>query len=362
MSMSIRDLHDQLGLLGTTKFLLSRMSGGVTNNKRSLTRPVYIETLLKHSFFPKHFGESFDEIMSPNYAIEDAKTNIRISEYNRTNPEAALLSVRADIQYHDILILMEEAKEWIETKDKSYKYQKSLEHFRKGFQEYFEKGDAYEYSWDRIVTALKTFFDEELLVGHRGPEQLRRRYNTIASMIDAEHPLINEHDLQKKLMKEMDDLQWYFDNFCVGSTLIEGVLDSTAESLEPLPSLAPSTLLPTETPIGAVYVFDGKLMALPDGAVYLNSRKINDIEPCVGQTLYALLSKKVGYVSYLNIAHAIYGEHSKEPSQGRQAAIRKYVSRLRTILKRYYPASAVENERGKGWTFVENVKGKIAVA
>jgi hypothetical protein len=117
-----------------------------------------------------------------------------------------------------------------------------------------------------------------------------------------------------------------------------------------------------QTPEGAFFSIDGKLMALPDGAVYVRDEKADDVEPCAGQTLYALLSKKVGYVTYLDIARAIYGEHTKAPATGRKAAIRKYVSTLKTILQRYFPACDIKNERGKGWIFVEQKKIEAAVS
>lgn len=355
--MRIRDLHNKLGLLGTTHFTLSTMKGIVGGDKQSLARPAFIEALLKHPYLPKNFGEAFDRIMSPDYGLEDAKAHALYDSRRVYSPEARLLAKRAQIQSQDIISLMDEAEKWIETKDSSYKHQGNLESFRKSFQEFFDKGDAYDYGWDRLATALKTLIEEELLPAYPKSEQLRQRCGVIVGMLDPEKAPIESE--RSKLIKELDDLQWYFDNFCVGMTVIEDVGNGEDIS-EPLS--IPVLSAPQQAPEEAVFAMDGKLMALPDGAVYIKDKKASDIEPCVGQTLYALISKKAGYVTYLDIAKIIYGEHTKAPADGRKAAIRKYVSTLKAILKRYFPVCDIENERGKGWTFVEHARIAVAVS
>lgn len=352
MSMRIRDLHEELGLLGTVQFSLLQ-SKGIMGNKHSLTRPTYVETLLKHPFFPENFGKSFDEIMSPDYCVEDAKANIRFTEFGRSNPETALLSERAQIQRQDICSLMEEAKEWIESEDISYRHQGNLEAFGKSFKDFFEKRDQSEHNWHRLVIALNAFFDEKLLPSYPKSPQLRVRCTAIVSILNAD--LAPEIDADcKKLMGEWDDLQWYFDNFCVGTTQVANVIEDL-EAPQKTQVMASTVSGIPESHQNAAYAFDGNLMALHDGAIYVNQEKL-DCQPTVGQVLYALLKKKAGYVSYIDFAHALYGEKATTPSKGRQAAIRKYLSTLRSLLNSIFPECGIESTKGKGWIFNPQVK------
>lgn len=238
--MRIRDLHNKLGLLGTVQFTLLQMQALSASNKHSLTRPAYIEALLKHAFFENNFGESFDEIMSPNYALEDAKANIRFTEYGRTNPEAALLRERAQMQSSDIISLMGQAEKWIESKDKSYTHQGNLIAFGKNFEEYFEKGESYGSGWDRIIIALQTFIDEQLLPEYPHSPQLKKYCADLLEGLYPDSPPskgAEEKAKEKQIKKKMDDLQWYFDNYCVGITQIEDVAEEPMTlSIPQLPS------------------------------------------------------------------------------------------------------------------------------
>ena len=73
------------------------------------------------------------------------------------------------------------------------------------------------------------------------------------------------------LMKELDDLQWYFDNFIVGSTQIENIQDETGEPSEPMP--IPTDSVTVQSFDGSLFAFDGKLKVLSDGAVYIGNSK-----------------------------------------------------------------------------------------
>jgi len=327
----------------------------------SFTRPAHIESLLKHPYFPDNFGESFDEIMSADYGMKESRAKMRLSKYAESLPEATLLSARASIQQGAIILLMEDAKKWIESKDSSYKHRVNLKSFGEGFREYFKKGDEYEFSWDRMVTAINTFFDEELLPAYPESKQLQQRCEVVSNMLDPNIPVENQ-DVVKKFLKEFDDLQWYFDNWCVGVTEIDDIPENKEILTKPevQTSEAPK-MTARESVDSAVYACDGKLMALPDGSIYIDDREIEDVDPCVGKTLYALIKKRHGYVSPWDIARCVYDEKVGNPAAGRKSAIRKYVSIARKLLKRYFPACRIDNKRGEGYSFHEQVKKKVSV-
>lgn len=354
---TIKELYNAVES-AVTELVLRGMKG-IAGNRYSLSRPTYIESLVKNPTLPGNFGESFDNIMSEKYGLEEATTKARFTELGKLRPEMAVAMERASLQHHDLFTLLEDSKEWIENHYTSFKHQGNLEAFERNFREFFEKGERGKPHWHRIVTALKTFFAEELLPAYPKSPQLTERCSAISSKLDADKPPSAGTD-REKLLKQMDDLQWYFDNFCYGSESIaeaKGIpTDGSSE-----PSVEQSKKPENRTVDGALYAFDRKLMVLPDGSVYKNTRILEDVEPCIGQTLYALLGKQYGYVTYLDFARAIYGEKTTNPATGRQAAIRKYLSILQKLLKRYFPSCRIMSERGKGWTFQEQVKQKAAV-
>ncbi|MEI8230587.1 MAG: hypothetical protein WCG83_05655 [Candidatus Peregrinibacteria bacterium] len=355
--MRIKELYDAIEMAHVK--LSMKGQGGIMANHYSLPRPVYIESLLKHRALPSHFGETFDGIMRKEYGTEDAKATIRFSEFGRSQPDVALLMERSLIQFQTINSLLDDATDWIKSSFPSFRHQGNLEAFGKNFKEFFEKNGETEYGWHRIVLALKTFFDEKLLPTYPRFPQLKQRCESLSSLLDADSPPSTDQErseLAKTLLKQMDDLQWYFDNFCYGS---ESVVESEEHPLSAIPAESNEHSRNQEVVAHAEnkirYAFDGRLKVSPDGAVYVDD-DLTDAVPCVGQTLYAILSKEVGYVSYHDIARAIYGEEATEPKTGRKGAIRRYVSTLRSLLSRYFPDCRIESERGKGWTFAEHVK------
>ena len=358
--MNIKEFYNKVSF-AHLDLMRSGMRGIIGASRHSFSRSPYVESLLKHPVLPKYFGESFDEIMDPTYCIEDAKANIRFTELGRSQPEIALLSERAHLQRSAITALLDDAKEWIEAAFLSFKHQGNLEAFGRGFKEYFEKDGQYDHSWHRIVTAMKTFLEEELLPKYPQSQKLKKYCDSIASMLDADRSPTSKTE-QEKITKQWDELQWYFDNFCYGSEPIVIVeVEGIPVEKQPQQPVGLPKMHVQDSPAGAVFACDGQLMALPYGSVYKNENRIEDVEPCVGQTLYALLKKKIGYVSYLDIARCIYGEKTLEPAKGRKGAIRRYVSTLKRLLKSYFPDCKVENERGKGWTFKEQVREKTAI-
>jgi hypothetical protein len=130
MSMSIGELHTAIELAAIKLTIFSMQSN--QNDDHSFARPAYIESLLKDPLLPKNFGESFDEIMSPQYRLEDARVNIRLTEIGRTQPDFALLSARSLLQHFAVIALIEDAKQWIENTNKSFKHQGNLGASRNG--------------------------------------------------------------------------------------------------------------------------------------------------------------------------------------------------------------------------------------
>ncbi|MDD5055020.1 MAG: hypothetical protein PHZ00_02000 [Candidatus Peribacteraceae bacterium] len=356
MSMNIRELHDEIEI-AKVGLVLNGMRG-ISSNHYQLTRPVFAEALIKDPALPKSFGKAFDEIMEKKYGTESVGAGSLTRDLDLTGTRD--LIERANLQLHAIISLLDEIKKWIERTDESFRHSGNLDAFGENLDEFFEKGESFGSDWGRIVTAFKTFCAEKLLPAYTKSPQLKDYCMKVSAILDADQPPKSEQQ-KKTLKKKMDDLQWYFDNYCLGTTKMPCAIAAPRKS-QIAEKITPPKLKKGDAPENAVYAFDGRLMALDDGAVYVDGEKANDLEPAVGQTLYALLGKGVGYVSYIDIAKAIYGERVREPATGRRTAIRKYVSTLRTILLRYFSECDIENERGKGWTFVEHSSRLVAVA
>jgi len=106
--------------------------------------------------------------------------------------------------------------------------------------------------------------------------------------------------------------------------------------------------------VEVAHLFDGKLSVTPDGMVRIGARHDREIQPHVGQIIFAFARKKgAGYVSYRDLNVAVNGENAGEPRKATQASLRKYTSRAEKALQRHFPNAKITSYAKGSWLLEE---------